>query len=189
VALAGLTRLGLDAAIALGFGLDGPEPAADALALLPAGGDPGALTLAVALARVRESDRGPLLRSLGFEASQRDLILETASLGPGLVVALRRADAPSAIAAAVGSAPVEAVALAGALGALPAAARWIRDLRSIALSIGGGDLLAAGVPPGPAVGAALHAALRAKLDGRVDDREGELAEALRVARGDGRGDG
>jgi tRNA nucleotidyltransferase (CCA-adding enzyme) len=184
-ALGGLTPLGLDAAIALGFGLDGPEPAADALALLPTDGDRGALTLAVALARVRDGDRGPLLDGLGFEASQRDRMLETARLGPGLVAALRRADTPSAIAAAVGSAPVEAVALAGALDARLAAVRWIRELRSIALSIRGSDLLAAGVPAGPAVGAGLRAALRAKLDGRVHDREGELAEALRAAGDDG----
>jgi tRNA nucleotidyltransferase (CCA-adding enzyme) len=188
-ALAGLTPLDLDAAIALGFGLDGPEPAAAALALLPADGDRGALTLAVALSRVRESRRGTLLRGLGFDASSRDLILETARLGPGLVAALRRAEAPSAIAAVVGSAPIEAVALAGALGARPPAVHWIQELRSIALSIGGADLLAAGVPAGPAVGAALQAALRAKLDGRARDREAELAEALRATRdGGGRAD-
>ena len=189
-ALSGLTPLALDAAIALGFGLDGPEPAAEALALLPADGDPGALTLAVALSRVRDDDRGPLLLALGFEASQRDVILATARLGPRLVVGLRHARAPSAIAAAVGSAPVEAVALAGALDARSAAVRWIEWLRSVTLTIGGADLLAAGVPAGPAVGAALRAALRAKLDGRVQNRESELAEALRAVRAhDGRAGG
>lgn len=183
-ALAGLTPLALDAAIALGFGLNGSRPAIDALALLPADGDRGALALAVALAQVHERERGPLLRELGFEAAQRDLILATARLGPELAAALRCADVPSTIAAAVGSAPVEAVALAGALGAGPAATRWIEELRSVTLTIGGADLLAAGVPAGPAIGAALRAALRAKLDGRVCDREDELAEALRVARAD-----
>jgi tRNA nucleotidyltransferase (CCA-adding enzyme) len=181
-ALAGLTPLGLDAAIALGFGLDGPEPAADALALLPADGDRCALALAVAMARVPDRARGALMRRLGFEASQRDVILQTARLAPGLAAALRRVDVPSVIAAAVGPAPVEAVALAGALGAGAAATRWIEVLRSVTLTIGGADLLAAGVPAGPVVGAALRAALRAKLDGRASDRESELAEALRAVR-------
>ena len=184
-ALAGLTPLALDAAIALGFGLDGPEPSASALTLLSDGGDRAALTLAVALQRVRERERRSLLAELGFEAAMRDLILATARLGPGLVAPLRCAESPSAIAGAVGSAPVEAVALAGALGAHDAAARWIGELRSIALTIGGADLLAAGVPAGPAVGAALRAALRAKLDGRTSGRESELAEALRAVRADG----
>jgi tRNA nucleotidyltransferase (CCA-adding enzyme) len=186
-ALAGLTPLALDAAIALGFGLDGAEPARSALALLPADGDRGALTLAVALRGVPERERAPLLGTLGFEAAPRDVILATARSGSELVAALRGADAPSAIAAAVGSAPVEAVALAGALGARAAAVEWIDALRSIALTIGGADLLAAGVPPGPAVGAALRAALRAKLDGHAGDRDSELAEALRAIRAGDRG--
>jgi tRNA nucleotidyltransferase (CCA-adding enzyme) len=181
-AVAGLTPLGLDAMVALGFGLDGREPTAGALALLPADGDRGALTLAVALSRMRDSDREPLLLALGFEASQRDRILATARMGPRLAAALRHADAPSAIAAAVGSAPIEAVALAGALGARRAAVEWIEELRSVTLTIGGADLLEAGVPAGPAVGAALRAALRAKLDGHAQGRDSELAEALRAAR-------
>ena len=184
--LAALTPLALDAAIALGFGLDGPQPAADALELLPADGDRGALALAVALERLADDARALLLRTLGFEASPRDVILQSARLAPGLAVALRRADAPSAIAAAVGSAPVEAVALAGALGARAAATRWIEELRSVTLTIGGSDLLAAGVPAGPAVGAALQAALRAKLDGRASGRESELAAALRAVSADDR---
>ena len=95
---------------------------------------------------------------------------------------LRRARAASSIAAAVGRAPVEAVALAGALGAADNARRWIEQLRFVTLSIGGADLVAAGVPSGPAIGAGLRAALSAKLDGRVGDRDGELAVALRAAR-------
>ena len=50
------------------------------------------------------------------------------------------------------------------------------------LEIDGADLLAAGVPEGPAIGRALRAALAAKLDGRASGREGELAEALQAAR-------
>ena len=74
------------------------------------------------------------------------------------------------------------MALAGALGAADNARRWIEQLRFVSLSIGGADLVAAGVPGGPAIGAGLRAALSAKLDGRVGDRAGELAVALRAAR-------
>ena len=50
------------------------------------------------------------------------------------------------------------------------------------LEIDGDDLMAAGVPQGPAIGRGLGAALAAKLDGQVSGREAELAEALRGAR-------
>ncbi len=55
-------------------------------------------------------------------------------------------------------------------------------LRYVRLSISGDDLLAAGVPSGPAVGRGLRAALAAKLDGRAPDRRGELERALAAAR-------
>jgi tRNA nucleotidyltransferase (CCA-adding enzyme) len=52
----------------------------------------------------------------------------------------------------------------------------------LAADISGGDLLRAGVPPGPRVGRGLRAALEAKLDGRADDRRDQLAVALRASR-------
>jgi tRNA nucleotidyltransferase (CCA-adding enzyme) len=74
------------------------------------------------------------------------------------------------------------VALAGALGPDTAARAWLHDLRHLSLEIDGRDLLAAGVPEGPALGRGLDAALRAKLDGETRSREEELAVALRAAR-------
>ena len=72
--------------------------------------------------------------------------------------------------------------IARALGA-----EWLDDYvstwRHVRLEIGGGDLLAAGVPEGPALGHGLREALRAKLDGEVEGREQELAAALAVASG------
>lgn len=53
------------------------------------------------------------------------------------------------------------------------------------LEIDGGDLLAAGVPQGPAVGRGLRAAVAAKLDGHLDGREDELAAAVQAALGPG----
>jgi tRNA nucleotidyltransferase (CCA-adding enzyme) len=182
-ALAALAPFGLDAEIELGFGLDGREPAASALTLLNGGGDRGALALAVASRGIDETGRAEVFGGLGFDAARRDLIAEIARTGPLLAPRLRRARAASSIAAAVGRAPLEAVALAGALGAADNARRWIEELRFVTLSVGGADLIAAGVPGGPAIGAGLRAALAAKLDGRVDDRDGELAAALRAARG------
>jgi tRNA nucleotidyltransferase (CCA-adding enzyme) len=56
------------------------------------------------------------------------------------------------------------------------------DLRRITLEINGADLVAAGVPEGPAVGEALEQVLERKLDGELSGREEELAAALEVAR-------
>jgi hypothetical protein len=64
--------------------------------------------------------------------------------------------------------------------AAPARA-WLERLQHVRLSIGGDHLIAAGVPPGPAVGAGLRAALEAKLEGRAPDSAAELAVALAVA--------
>jgi tRNA nucleotidyltransferase (CCA-adding enzyme) len=181
-ALMAFAPYGLDAAIELGFGLDGREPAATALALLDGAGDRAALALAVASLGIDQTRRAGLFGGLGFDAVRRDLIAEIARTGPLLAPRLRRARAASSIAATIGRAPVEAVALAGALGAVDNARRWIEQLRLVTLSIGGADLIAAGVSSGPAIGAGLRAALMAKLDGDVGDRDEELAEALRAAR-------
>ena len=85
-----------------------------------------------------------------------------------------------AVTAAAGRPGVE-LALARALGA-----EWLDDYvgrwREVRLEISGDDLIAAGVPEGPAVGGGLAAALRAKLDGEVSGRDEELRIALDAAR-------
>jgi tRNA nucleotidyltransferase (CCA-adding enzyme) len=60
--------------------------------------------------------------------------------------------------------------------------RYVSDWQHVAIEIRGEDLLAAGVPEGPAIGRGLSAALRMKLDGEISGREEELAAALEVAR-------
>jgi tRNA nucleotidyltransferase (CCA-adding enzyme) len=75
------------------------------------------------------------------------------------------------------------VALAGALGPASEAREWFDALRHVRLAIDGGDLLAAGVPEGPAIGRGLRAALAAKLDQQASGPEEELAAALRAAVG------
>ena len=62
--------------------------------------------------------------------------------------------------------------------------RYLTEWSGIGLEIDGSDLIAAGVPEGPALGRGLGEALRRKLDGELVGREQELAAALAVARGD-----
>ncbi|MEX2105587.1 MAG: hypothetical protein WD810_01690 [Solirubrobacterales bacterium] len=117
--------------------------------------------------------------------SRADAILAAALGSPGGESELVAADPerPSqAVALARGRDPVE-LALARALGA-----EWLDsylgEWRKVRLQIDGGDLIAAGVPQGPALGRGLDAALRGVLDGEIHGREEELAAALAAARRD-----
>jgi tRNA nucleotidyltransferase (CCA-adding enzyme) len=60
--------------------------------------------------------------------------------------------------------------------------RYVAEWRHVRLEIDGDDLLAAGIPEGPAIGRGLAAAMRAKLDGEISGREEELEIALAAAR-------
>jgi tRNA nucleotidyltransferase (CCA-adding enzyme) len=114
---------------------------------------------------------GPLGRTRNLRESAREL----AGAAPGR---------PSeAVATAAGRSDLE-LALARAMGA-PWLDDYVGTWRNVGLEISGEDLLAAGVPEGPAVGRGLDAALRAKLDGEVAGRDAELELALAVARGGG----
>ncbi len=109
----------------------------------------------------------------------------TAALGPaGPEVELAATDPrrPSeAVDLARSYGPTELV-LARALGAT-----WLDEYvttwRAVKLEIDGGDLLAAGVPEGPAMGRGLAKALDRKLDGEVSGRDAELAAAIEAAAG------
>jgi tRNA nucleotidyltransferase (CCA-adding enzyme) len=117
----------------------------------------------------------------GTEQPERAVL--AAALGPVRgeeALAAIRPDRPSAgVEAAAGRDSAELL-LARALGA-----DWLDELvgrwSSVELEINGDDLLAAGVPAGPAVGRGLREALALKLDGEVEGREAELAAALRAA--------
>ena len=75
--------------------------------------------------------------------------------------------------------PVELI-IARAMGA-----SWLDQYltiwRDIQLEIDGGDLIAKGIPQGPAVGKGLRAARLRKLEGEISGREEELATALAAA--------
>jgi tRNA nucleotidyltransferase (CCA-adding enzyme) len=184
-----LRRLELDRALEPGFGIADEMLARDALALLPADARQDRLVLALALAGVPRERRRALLDRLGFSAPDRTAIVASAARAFELADRMRAASSRSALAEAADGAPEEAVAWAGALGPREAAALWLDELRHLGLEIDGEDLLAAGVPRGPAVGRALRAALAAKLDGIASGREGELAAALAAVRDGGERDG
>ncbi len=84
------------------------------------------------------------------------------------------------LALAAGRDPIELV-LARALGA-----EWLDDFvadwLTVVLEIDGDDLIAAGIPQGPAVGRGMVAARDARIDGEAPDREQQLAVALAAAR-------
>jgi tRNA nucleotidyltransferase (CCA-adding enzyme) len=73
------------------------------------------------------------------------------------------------------------LALARAMGA-EWLDRYLSEWREVRLEIDGDDLLAQGIPEGPAIGRGLAEALRAKLDGEIAGRDEELRAALAAAR-------
>jgi tRNA nucleotidyltransferase (CCA-adding enzyme) len=148
------------------------QPAREALALLAGEGRGDLVVLAACTA---EMDTGALLRwldAMGFPGAERDLVAASSRFVTG--APLRAARTPSQIARAARGAPVEAVALVGGENAR----RWLTELRHVGLEIGGDDLLAAGVPPGPELGERLRHALDRKLDDGIGGREAELRAAL-----------
>ncbi|MDQ6777569.1 MAG: hypothetical protein M3071_15445 [Actinomycetota bacterium] len=179
--IAALAELGVGRAIHPRFGIADMERARRALALLPGDGRRDVVAIALAAADFSRAELTLLLDELAFDAETRDGIVAAMSGAEQVAEALGIARRPSEIAAAVGRGSVELVALAGSLGPEEQAREWLEGLRLVHLEIDGEDLIAAGVPEGPAVGQGLRAALEAKLDGRVSGRESELREALRAA--------
>ena len=87
----------------------------------------------------------------------------------------------SSLARAARGASIAELAIAAVLGA-----EWPRtyvgEWSHLRAEIGGEDLLAAGIEPGPAIGLGLEAALAARLDGEADSRDEQLEIALAAAR-------
>jgi tRNA nucleotidyltransferase (CCA-adding enzyme) len=123
------------------------------------------------------------------DLAARDRAVLAAALGPAggeVELATAKPERPSkAVELARGHDPVE-LALARTMGA-QWLDRYVAEWRSVALEIDGEDLIAAGVPQGPALGRGLREALRRKLDGEIAGRELELEVALKAARGFGGG--
>jgi tRNA nucleotidyltransferase (CCA-adding enzyme) len=164
----------------------------DAMALLPPEDGRGDLLLLTAVSlplalRVGDDPRGEirsLLDRLQFPAEDRERVAAAAAAVPSLIGALPSVVTPSQLRAAVAGAPVEGVALAGALDARAASAAklWLEEVRNVRLEIDGSDLLAAGISQGPDVGRRLEQVLTLRLDGRLaPGRDAELQAALSEA--------
>jgi tRNA nucleotidyltransferase (CCA-adding enzyme) len=114
----------------------------------------------------------------------REQALVAAALGPeGAESVLASMPAPppgEAVEVAGRRDPVELI-LGRALGA-SWLDRYLTDWSQVELEIDGGDLIAAGVPQGPAIGRGLRAAKSRRLEGEIAGREQELAAALEAAR-------
>src|SRR5215218_8215091 len=120
----------------------------------------------------------------GFVPREQALI--AAALGPegaeGVLASMPAPRPGEAVEAAGRRDPVELI-LGRAMGATWLD-RYLTDWSRIELEIDGGDLIAAGVPQGPAVGRGLRAAKSRRLEGEVAGREQELAAGLEAARGE-----
>jgi tRNA nucleotidyltransferase (CCA-adding enzyme) len=123
------------------------------------------------------------LGDLHLPAGERDAAARAARVAPRIAMALReREHSPSELRALLGQEPREALALALALRApTEPLLRWVSELSPVRLEISGADLIAAGLPEGPALGRALDETLNRKLDGIVSGREAELETALLLA--------
>jgi tRNA nucleotidyltransferase (CCA-adding enzyme) len=125
------------------------------------------------------SDRGAaLIESAGIRAGR--FAAGSASAAARSLAAVADGRASGLASLARGRSGLELV-VARALGA-EWLDRYVAEWRHVRLEIAGDDLLAAGVPEGPAVGRGLAAALEKKLDGAIAGREAELSTALEAAR-------
>ena len=98
-----------------------------------------------------------------------------------LVAAARR---PSEVDALLVEMPA-AAQIGAFVGGAESVATWWETWRDLAPEVGGSDLVAAGVAPGPGIGRALRAVRRAVLDGMATGRAEQMAIALREAGRDG----
>lgn len=163
-----------------------PDPdlvASAALGAVAIGADRGIAALAALIEDAPEK-LDLWLGDLHLLAQERDAAARAARVGPRIAMTLReREHSASELRALLGKEPLEALALALALRApSEPILRWISDLRPVRLEISGADLLAAGVPEGPALGRALDETLNRKLDGLLSGRDVELETALLLAR-------
>jgi len=191
-ALGAISELGALTAIEPRLSLD-ESLVRRALALLPADGRPELLLMASLLLPLSidpREDPEPvmfeLLDGLEFTATDRERVMRTALVAPGLFKELSLAAKPSEIREALSAHTLEAIALGGAMGegassVTAEAETWFEHLRHVRLQIGGQDLIDAGIAPGPQIGRRLTHALARKLDGELGDgRAAELAAALEL---------
>jgi tRNA nucleotidyltransferase (CCA-adding enzyme) len=183
VAVERMRELGLDRALHPALDPDPDLIASASLGAAAIGAD-RALAALAALISAAPDELDAWLGDLQLDARDRDGVARAAREAPAIARGLaERERVPSELLDLLGGEPPEALALALALGApSEPILRWVTDLSGVALEIGGDDLLAAGVPQGPAIGSALAETLRRKLDGLVHGRDEELETARELAR-------
>ena len=178
-----MQELGLDRALHPALVADPALAASASLGAAAIGADRALATLA-ALCSAAPQRLDSWLSDLHLTSEERDAVARAARVAPRLAAELReREHQPSELRALLGREPLVSLALALAMQApSEPILQWVTNLRSVRLEITGDDLLAAGVPEGPALGRALDETLDRKLDGFVSGREEELEAALAVAR-------
>jgi tRNA nucleotidyltransferase (CCA-adding enzyme) len=183
-----MRELGVDRAMHTALEADTELVASATLGAVALGAD----RALVALAALCAPAAGRLelwVADLHLTAGDRDAVTRAARVAPRLASELRKREhTPSELRGLLGRETPVALSLALAIGApSEPILRWVTELREVRLEISGEDLLAAGVPEGPALGRALDETLSRKLDGLVSGREQELETALLLAKGAARG--
>jgi tRNA nucleotidyltransferase (CCA-adding enzyme) len=181
--IARMRELGIDRAMHTAMEADPELVASAALGAVALGADRALVALAALCAPAAE--RLDLwLGDLHLPAWDRDAVSRAARVAARLAEELRaREHTPSELRALLGRETLVALALALAMGApSEPILRWVTELRGVRLEISGADLLAEGVPEGPALGRALDETLARKLDGLVRSRDEELEMALLLAK-------
>lgn len=100
--------------------------------------------------------------------------------GPVLATQLERVPRPSDIDAVLHNSP-PATQVGAAIAGAEIVGRWWAQWRDLQPAVSGSDLVAAGVPPGPAIGRALRAVRAAVLDDEVRGAEEQMSLALSIA--------
>ena len=178
-----MRELGIDRAMHTAMEADAELVASAALGAVALGADRALVALAALCAPAAE--RLDLwVGDLHLPAWERDAVTRAARVAPRLARQLReREHIPSELRRLLGRETLVALSLALAMGApSEPILRWVSELQLVQLDISGADLLAHGVPEGPAIGRALEETLSRKLDGVVRSREEELETALMLAR-------
>lgn len=162
-AAGGLERLA--AALSAGLDSDGPggASAADCLAALVCGMTPGEGEEVIRRLRLTRRQAG-LVRDT-IELRQLESDLTAAAHCPSRLVRLLEPLGEAALAAwaKIGNNPTAAAAIR----------RYLAELRYVRPALRGGDLLAMGAVPGPALGALLAQLRAARLDGRAQSADDE----------------
>jgi len=172
-----------------GFDVDGAIDRS--VAILEAGAplEPDAATafelfLIAVGAGLSHPDRQDLGQRLSLPARQTEILLEAPEKIAEACRRIRGTLRPHEVSETLAAMSAVEIAAAVALGGEPVAgwvARWRSELRARVSALRASDLLAAGVPPGPAIGVGLRAARRARIDRGIGPEE-ELAVALAAVR-------